>query len=53
MHQVDLTTAVEERNVSQLDIKLQERRLNMYYNLCGIARTSLGIEIKIVAMLCC
>ena len=48
MHQVDLTTAVEERNVSQLDIKLQERirSLNMYYNLCGI-------EIKIVAMLCC
>jgi hypothetical protein len=27
---VDLTTAVEERNISQLDIKLQERRLNMF-----------------------
>jgi hypothetical protein len=26
---VDLATAVEERNISQLDIKLQERRLNM------------------------
>ena len=25
---VDLATAVEERNISQLDIKLQERRLN-------------------------
>jgi hypothetical protein len=23
-------TAVEERNISQLDIKLQERRLNMF-----------------------
>jgi hypothetical protein len=27
---VDLATAVEERNISQLDIKLQERRLNMF-----------------------
>jgi hypothetical protein len=27
---VDLTTAVEERNISQLDIKLQERKLNMF-----------------------
>jgi hypothetical protein len=27
---VDLTTAVEERNISQLDIKLQERILNMF-----------------------
>ena len=26
---VDLATAVEERNISQLDIKLQVRRLNM------------------------
>ena len=26
---VDLATTVEERNISQLDIKLQERRLNM------------------------
>ena len=26
----DLTTAVEERNISQLDIKLQERRLYMF-----------------------
>jgi hypothetical protein len=23
-------TAVEERNISQLDVKLQERRLNMF-----------------------
>jgi hypothetical protein len=29
MAPVDLATAVEERNISQLDIKLQERRLNM------------------------
>jgi hypothetical protein len=27
---VDLATAVEERHTSQLDIKLQERRLNMF-----------------------
>ena len=27
---VDLATAVEERNISQLDIKLQERRLYMF-----------------------
>jgi hypothetical protein len=27
---VDLATAVEERNISQLDIKLQERKLNMF-----------------------
>ena len=27
---VDLATAVEERNISQLDTKLQERRLNIY-----------------------
>jgi hypothetical protein len=26
---VDLATAVEERNISQLNIKLQERRLNI------------------------
>jgi hypothetical protein len=27
---VDLATALEERNISQLDIKLQGRRLNMF-----------------------
>ena len=27
---VDPATAVEERNISQLDVKLQERRLNMF-----------------------
>jgi hypothetical protein len=27
---VDLATAVEERNISQLDIKLQERRLKLW-----------------------
>jgi hypothetical protein len=30
---VNLATAVEERNISQLDIKLQERRLNMFINI--------------------
>jgi hypothetical protein len=27
---VDFATAVEERNISQLDIKLRERRLKMF-----------------------
>jgi hypothetical protein len=27
---IELATAVEERNISQLDIKLQERKLNMF-----------------------
>jgi hypothetical protein len=33
---VDLATAVEERNISQLDIKLQERRLNKNQLSCAI-----------------
>jgi hypothetical protein len=30
---VDLATAVEEGNISQLDIKLQERRLNIIVHM--------------------